>query len=35
MFAAEKRHEMYILSNEETEKWIEDFVVRETAVATK
>jgi hypothetical protein len=31
--AAEKRQETHFLSNEETEKWIEDFVERETAVA--
>jgi hypothetical protein len=33
--AAEKRQEMHFLSNEEKEKWIEDFVERETAVARK
>jgi hypothetical protein len=31
--AAEKRQETHFLSNEEKEKWIEDFVDRETAVA--
>jgi len=31
--AAEKQQEMHFLSNEEKEKWIEDFVGRETAVA--
>jgi len=30
---AEKRREMHFLSNEEREKWIEDYVERETAVA--
>jgi len=33
--AAEKRRETHFLSNEEKEKWIEDYVVRETAVARK
>jgi len=33
--AAEKRQEMHFLSNEEKEKWIEDFVERETAVTRK
>jgi len=33
--AAEKRQETHFLSNEEKEKWIEDFVERETAVARK
>jgi len=33
--AAEKRQETHFLSNEEREKWIEDFVERETAVARK
>jgi hypothetical protein len=33
--AAEKSHETHFLSNEEKEKWIEDFVQRETAVARK
>jgi hypothetical protein len=33
--AAEKRQETHFLSNEEKEKWIEDFVDRETAVARK
>jgi len=32
-FAAEKRQETHFLSNEEKEKWIEDFVERESAVA--
>jgi len=32
--AAEKRLETHFLRNEEREKWIEDFVERETAVAT-
>jgi hypothetical protein len=32
---AEKRQETYFLSNEEREKWIKDFVERETAVARK
>jgi hypothetical protein len=32
---AEKRQETHFLSNEEREKWIEDFVERETAVARK
>jgi hypothetical protein len=32
---AEKRREPHFLSNEEREKWIEDFVERETAVARK
>jgi len=31
--AAEKRQETHFLSNEEKEKWIEDIVERETAVA--
>jgi len=33
--AAEKRREMHFLSNEEKEKWIEDYVERETAGARK
>jgi len=33
--AAEKRRETHILSNEEKEKWIEDYVERETAGARK
>jgi hypothetical protein len=33
--AAEKRQETHFLSNEQKEKWIEDFVERETAVARK
>jgi len=33
--AAEKRQETHFLSNEEKDKWIEDFVERETAVARK
>jgi len=33
--AAEKRWETHFLSNEEKEKWIEDFVERETAGARK
>jgi len=33
--AAETRREMHFLSNEEKEKWIEDFVERETAGARK
>ena len=33
--AAEKRREMHFLSNEEREKWIEDYVERETAGARK
>jgi hypothetical protein len=33
--AVEKRREMHYLSNEEKEKWIEDFVERETAGARK
>jgi len=33
MLAAEKRRETHVLSNEEREKWIEDYVERETAVA--
>jgi len=32
-FAAEKQREIHFLSNEEREKWIEDYVERETAVA--
>jgi len=32
---AEKREEMHLLSNEEKEKWIEDYVERETAGARK
>jgi len=32
---AEKRRETHFLSNEEKEKWIEDFVERETAGARK
>jgi hypothetical protein len=32
---AEKRRETHFLSNEEQEKWIEDFVERETAGAKK
>jgi len=31
--AAEKRREMHFLTNEEREKWLEDYVDRETAVA--
>jgi hypothetical protein len=33
--AVEKRRETYFLSNKEREKWIEDYVERETAVARK
>ena len=33
--AAEKQRETHFLSNEEKEKWIEDYVERETAVARK
>jgi len=33
--AAEKRRETHFLSNEEKEKWIEDYVERETAEARK
>jgi len=33
--AAEKQREMHFLSNEEKEKWIEDYVERETAGARK
>jgi len=33
--AAEKRREIHFLSNEEREKWIEDYVERETAWARK
>jgi len=33
--AAEKRRETHFLSHEETEKWIEDYVERETAGAKK
>ena len=33
--AAEKQQEMHFLSNEEKEKWIEDYVERETAGARK
>ena len=33
--SAEKRQETHFLSNEEKEKWIEDYVDRETAVARK
>jgi len=33
--AVEKIQEMHLLSNEEKEKWIEDFVERETTVARK
>jgi len=33
--AAEKRQETHFLTHEEKEKWIEDFVKRETAVARK
>jgi len=33
--AAEKRHETHMLSKEQKEKWIEDFVETETAVAKK
>ena len=33
--AAEKRQETHFLSNDEKEKWIEDFVERETTVARK
>jgi len=32
---AEKRQETHFLSNEEKEKWIEDYVERETAGARK
>jgi len=35
MLAAQKRRETHFLSNEETEKWIEDYVERETAGARK
>jgi hypothetical protein len=35
MLAAEKRHKTHFLSNEEKEKWIEDYVERETAGARK
>jgi hypothetical protein len=30
-----KRQETYTVSNEGKEKWIEDYVAKETAVATK
>ena len=33
--AAEKKRETHVLSNEEKEQWIEDYVERETAVARK
>jgi hypothetical protein len=33
--AAEKRRETHFFSNQETEKWIEDYVERETAGARK
>jgi len=33
--AAEKRRETHFLCNEEREKWIEDYVEQETAVARK
>jgi len=33
--SVEKRQETHFLSNEEKEKWIEDYVERETAVARK
>jgi len=33
--AAEKRRETHVLSNEQKEKWIEDYIERETAVARK
>jgi hypothetical protein len=33
--AVEKRHDTHLLCNEEEEKWIEDYVVRETAGASK
>ena len=33
--AAEKRQETHFVNNEEKEKWIEDYVERETAVARK
>jgi hypothetical protein len=33
--SAEKRQEIYFLSNKEKEKWIEDYVERVTAVARK
>jgi hypothetical protein len=33
--AVEKRHETHFSSNDNREKWIEDFVERETAVARK
>jgi hypothetical protein len=33
--AAEKRQETHFLSNEEKEKWIENFGERETTVARK
>ena len=33
--AAEKRQEMHFLGHEESEKWIEDYVERETAAARK
>jgi hypothetical protein len=32
---AGKRHKMYFLSNEKKEKWIKDYVERETAVSEK
>jgi len=32
---AEKRQEIQFLSNEQKEKWIEDFVERETTTARK
>jgi len=35
MLEAGKRRETHFLSNEETEKWIEDYVERETAVGRK
>jgi len=33
--SAEKRQKTYFLSNEEKEKWIEDYMERESAVARK
>jgi len=33
--SAEKRQETHILSNEAKEKWIDDYVERETTVARK
>jgi hypothetical protein len=35
MLAGEKRQETHLLSNEGTEKWIDDYIERETAGARK